>query len=284
MREVIPDIFIIMKISGITSRRKRLAMESIASKLRTRRESLNISLEQVSSDTRISIHHLKNLESGCYADLPGGMYNRAILRAYCDELGLDKDEILQHYDDEISPQPVIDTSPPTPSRIKIHTAVIWSLLFLLAVGLFLNREWFFTALFSSSPMKTASATVKTGTDASMSGGDKIIEAPPEQTVPATTKAETTAPQPLLRLEITGTEECWLSVNRDESGAVTKILSPGEVEFYTAARTISLTIGNAGGVALRINERAAKTLGSQGQVVHLIIDKDTLQNFIDPSSS
>jgi len=259
-------------------------MESIASKLRTRRENLNISLEQVSNDTRISIHHLKSLENGCYADLPGGMYNRAILRAYCDELGLDKNEILQCFDDEISPQPAISPSTPPPSRIKIHTAVIWSLLFLLAVGLFLNREWFFTAFSSSSPMKTASAIVKTGNDASISGGDKIIEAPPEQTVQATPKADTAAPQPLLRLEITGTEECWLSVNRDESGAVTKLLSPGDVEFYTAARTIAITIGNAGGVSLRINDRAAKTLGRQGQVVHLIIDKDTLQNFIDPSSS
>jgi len=261
-------------------------MESIASKLRTRRESLNISLEQVSNDTRISIHHLKSLENGCYADLPGGMYNRAILRAYCDALDLDKDDILHCYDDEISPQPVISPDVPPPSKIKIHTAVIWSLVFLLAVGLFLNRGWLAAALSSSSPAKTASVSVKTTPETSMNGdGDKDIEALPEQTVQTTTKkADITDPQTLLRLEIVGTEECWISVNRDESGAVTKILSPGDVAFYTAARTISLTIGNAGGVSLRINDRAAKTLGIQGQVVHLIIDKDTLQNFIDPSSS
>ncbi|MDR0311414.1 MAG: helix-turn-helix domain-containing protein, partial [Acidobacteriota bacterium] len=49
-------------------------MESIASKLKTKRESLNISLEQISEDTRISVHHLRSLEKGRYDDLPGGMY------------------------------------------------------------------------------------------------------------------------------------------------------------------------------------------------------------------
>jgi len=272
-------------------------MESIASKLKTRRESLNISLEQISNNTRISIHHLRSLETGRYADLPGGMYNRAILRTYCDELGLDKNELLQSYDNEIAPhqeKPVISPSAPLSTKIKTHTAVVWSLIFFLGVGLFMNRQWFFSVLsphFSSDygnlpgdlqseqPTTTAN-TVNTNANTAT---DTQAASVPKQTAQAAFRTDTASSQP-LRLEIVGTEECWLSVNRDDSGAVTKTLSPGDVEFFTATRTISLIVGNAGGVSLRINERTAKTLGHSGQVVHLTIDKDTLPNLLDPSAS
>jgi cytoskeletal protein RodZ len=295
-------------------------MESIASKLRTRRESLNISLEQISNDTRISIHHLRSLENGLYDDLPGGMYNRAILRTYCDELGLDKNEILQRYDTEVvsrQEKPVIRSSAISASKIKTHTAVAWSVVFLIAVGFFLNREWFISAVypyFSSGSSTndrpptpplvdekimnmetvdaqaaenvaidglTANVKMKTDSGNSIAGRDIAVEASPRKAVQTPPRDDSTASQPLLRIEIVVTEECWLSIDRDESGAVTKILSPGQVEFINAARTVSLTVGNAGGVSLRINDRAAKTLGRQGQVVHLVIDKDTLKNFFDP---
>ena len=296
-------------------------MESIASKLSTRRESLNLSLEQISNDTHISLHHLKSLENGSYADLPGGMYNRAILRSYCDELGLDKNDILQRYSNEIDPRPekpVISQSTPFTSKIKTHTAVIWSVIVLFGIGLFLNREWLISALspyfpsgYGSTPVglhfekqatqskivnadttKIAVAdeqTVKISalakpTDSKSGNNKAIAEASTWQSIQAKSSAMVESDSQSLRLEITGTEECWLSINRDDLGAVTKILSPGDVEFYSAFRTIALIVGNAGGVSLKINDRAAKTLGRSGQVVHLTIDKDTLQNLIDLSTS
>jgi len=307
-------------------------MESIASKLRTRRESLNISLEQISEYTHISIHHLRSLESGLYSDLPGGMYNRAILRVYCDEIGLDKDEILRCYDDEAAPRqekPFMSQSFPAPSRIKFHSVAIWSLILIFGICIYLNREWFIQTLspyfphdFSSSPgdltpersvaakppnpdktvnsttdeqtanvpAKTAPAetvSVETAPVASPTVGDKAVvipAAPPEQTTVQPARAADNANLQPLRLEIVGKEECWLSVNSDESGAVTKILSPGDVISFTAARTISIIVGNAGGITLRINDRAARALGQKGEVVHLTIDKNTLSKFLDPSTS
>ena len=258
-------------------------MESIASKLRTKRESLNISLEQISKDTRISIHHLKSLESDRYDDLPGGMYNRAILRAYCDEIGLNKDEILQCYDDEIATcqeNPVI--TPPTRQlslNFKTHTAVIWSMVFLLVIGLLLNRGLFISALSPYFPSNQ-------GVTSSDTESGQIA---PTKTVNADTTAQSafstdSANLPALRLEIVGKEECWISVDSDDSGAISKLLSPGDVEFFTADQKIYLIIGNAGGISLRINDRSAKSLGQSGQVIRLTIDEETLPNLLDHSIS
>ena len=256
-------------------------MESIASKLKTRRESLNISLEQISKDTHISIHHLNSLESDRYDDLPGGMYNRAILRAYCDEIGLNKDEILQCYDDKVAPpqeNPVINSSSqPLSLNIKTHTAVFWSIVFLLGIGLLLNRGLFVSALSPYFPTDRGIASSE------LASGHRA----PAKTVSADTTAQTAfgaddANLPALRLEIVGKEECWISVDSDNSGAVSKLMSPGDVELFTAAGTISLIVGNAGGISLRINDQSAKTLGQSGQVVHLTIDKDALPTLIDHS--
>jgi cytoskeleton protein RodZ len=293
-------------------------MESIASKLKTKRESLNISLEQISKDTRISIHHLISLENGNYDNLPGGMYRRAILRAYCDEIGLDKNEVLRCYDDEVAPRQEKPAITPVASqffKFKTRTATVWCLIFVFGIGLFLGREWLISALspyfsygygstpgdLSAVPLVSAKAeSVDTAKDAakgaqiidvreeitpaaSLNSDNKTVEALSGRTDQSAFAADNAGLQP-LRLEIVGKEECWLSVNSDETGVVSKILAPGEVGFYTAARTISLVVGNAGGVSLRINDRAAKKLGQSGQVVRLTIDKDTLQNLIDPSAS
>ena len=290
-------------------------MESIASKLKTRRESLNISVEQISQNTCISLHHLKSLENGCYSDLPGGMYNRAILRSYCDELDLDKNEILRCYDDEIGPhqeKPATIHTISSFSKIKAHTVAAWCLIFIFGIGLFFGRGWIVSALspyFSSdydkssgdlltdlSPVqsKTVNANtlvemVNTHTEIPLSDfpGDNAdndaAEALSQQTDQPMFTMDNASLKP-LRLEIAGKEECWFSIDSDGFGAVTKTLAPGDVEFFTATRTILLTVGNAGGVSIRINDHTVKTLGQSGQVVHLTIDKDTLQNFIDPSAS
>ena len=76
------------------------AMISVKSKLKAEREKIGVTLEQISSDTHISLHHLESIEEGRFADLPGGMYNRAFIKAYCESIQLDPGEILERYEQE----------------------------------------------------------------------------------------------------------------------------------------------------------------------------------------
>ncbi|MDR0842128.1 MAG: DUF4115 domain-containing protein [Acidobacteriota bacterium] len=119
-------------------------MGVIAAELKARRESLNLSLEQVSKDTLISLRHLESLENGRYKELPGGMYDRAFLRTYCDLLQLDSKEILRRYEDEVEPIPEIPVLQPQkrlPSTTRIPPVAVWSLLFLISAGgIFLGRD------------------------------------------------------------------------------------------------------------------------------------------------
>ena len=58
--------------------------------LRHAREKRGLTLEQISSETRIPRRHLDALEHGDLDAVPGGMYRRAEVRAYADVVGLDK--------------------------------------------------------------------------------------------------------------------------------------------------------------------------------------------------
>jgi cytoskeleton protein RodZ len=125
-------------------------MGSVASELKSEREKRKISLAQIAADTRISLRYLQSLEEGRFGDLPGGMYNRAFLRAYCESLNLNQQEIMQRYEAEISPSldrplksKALLSQKNAPSRVS--PVVAWSLMLLIsATGIFLSRKWIAT--------------------------------------------------------------------------------------------------------------------------------------------
>lgn len=66
--------------------------------LRKARERSRLTLEQIASDTKIASRYLDALEQGNVEALPGGMYRRAMLRAYADAIGLDKEAALERFE------------------------------------------------------------------------------------------------------------------------------------------------------------------------------------------
>ena len=71
--------------------------------LQDHRERLNISLQRVASETKIAPRHLSALERGDVTQWPGGLYRRAMMRAYAGVVGLNPnhmaDEFAQLFND-----------------------------------------------------------------------------------------------------------------------------------------------------------------------------------------
>jgi cytoskeleton protein RodZ len=291
-------------------------MESIASKLKAQRENLNISLSQIAEDTHISLRYLQSLEAGRFDELPGGMYNRAFLRAYCDTLGLDQKELLQCYESEIlslSDKPVKSKST-IPSSIKISPLIIWSLMLVIsAISIFLNRHWIFPVFspyFSASsakqrvdipPKPTESASVSADSSPDFPTVTENLlplsnQTPTSTPLPeaTTTAAPTVNPEPTpapaaptvahkFQLEVTGQEKCWISINRDGAVVFSRVIKPGEVQSFTADQKLIIVVGNAGGVNVKINGKAIKPLGKSGEVIKLLINETTLPELLDTSA-
>ena len=73
-------------------------MDEFGSDLRRAREARKVALEEIAQGTKISVRHLRSLEDDQFAELPGGVFNKGIVRAYVRFLGLDETEWLNRYD------------------------------------------------------------------------------------------------------------------------------------------------------------------------------------------
>src|SRR5277367_1513795 len=65
--------------------------------LRTERESRGIGLETISDSTKISSRYLAALEEDHFEQLPGGVFNKGIVRSYARVVGLDEDLWVGRY-------------------------------------------------------------------------------------------------------------------------------------------------------------------------------------------
>lgn len=81
-------------------RSRRSANQPLATILKHRRESLELSLGEAEQATRIRMSYLEAIESGDYDELKDDVYSRGYVRNYADYLGLDPKPIMKIYERE----------------------------------------------------------------------------------------------------------------------------------------------------------------------------------------
>jgi len=74
-------------------------MGEFGKELRSERESRGIELEAISDSTKISSRYLTALEQDRFEQLPGGVFNKGIVRSYARIVGLDEEAWVSRYVD-----------------------------------------------------------------------------------------------------------------------------------------------------------------------------------------
>ena len=96
--------------------------------LRQARERRRLTLAQIADNTKISPRHLTALERGNVGALPQGMYRRAMLRAYAESVGLDKETALEQFEKTFEhprPEPAAEpASLPPPVAFSSHRPAV----------------------------------------------------------------------------------------------------------------------------------------------------------------
>jgi cytoskeleton protein RodZ len=80
---------------------------SFGRNLQLERERRGITLEAVAAGTKVSSRHLRALEADDVSNMPGGVFNRGMVRSYCRFLGLSEEEWLERFTviDQPTPDP-----------------------------------------------------------------------------------------------------------------------------------------------------------------------------------
>jgi hypothetical protein len=77
------------------------------------------------------------------------------------------------------------------------------------------------------------------------------------------------------------EQTWIKVVADGNPVDPgEVLQSGTTKKFTAQNSISISIGNAAGLSLKLNDKPMKTLGKSGQVRELNITPDTVRKLTE----
>ena len=74
----------------------------------------------------------------------------------------------------------------------------------------------------------------------------------------------------IKLAIRAQENCWIQLHCDGKKIFEGILKKGMKESWNAKEKMKLSLGNAGGVEIELNDRILSPVGRKGQVVKDII--------------
>ena len=232
------------------------------------RELLGISLKEIATETRISIRFLEAIESEEFQRLPGGVFNRGFIRAYAVRVGLDPDLALSQYDRLVRPEEaIIKTAPPRSERTRADIAlypIAVGALVLLIVGFYvLTRNSGSGSVTATQP--TASAPASVPAPLSPTTSNILPNSSAETAGEAAPEAPPTPPQEQLLVEMTANQETWIRVLADGSQPSEEVLQAGDTRRFTAQESLAVTIGNAAGITLKVNDREVGALGRPGQV-------------------
>jgi cytoskeletal protein RodZ len=230
---------------------------------------------------------LEALERSDLSRLPGGIFTRAFIRAYAEEVGLDPDRTIQDFIAELPPEAATATAHSAAvedgeklesDRKAVATAIRLALMSLPIIGLVIY--------YGTHRTPEAPRPASTGTAAPQA---LPAEAPSGLTIvqPAAARADTPAPAVAapqmsgLSMEISPRAACWVTVNTDGEQVFSGLMNAGEKRVVNAKEQIALNVGDAGAFVYAINGRAGKPLGGPGEVVSRRITLSNVEEFLTP---
>lgn len=252
-------------------------MNDLGKELKELRLLKGLTLKQLSELTRINIKYLEYLEQNNFTFLPE-VYVRSFLKTYVKFLGGDEKKFLEMFEEVLHPkinveielQPSIETE-----KVESSSKKIQSEKFLIGKTniLTLKNILFFgsaiiliivilSLLFTQKSRESNVAPVKSE--------DVMFEAIKEN---KTQNFSNFASSDSLVLGINATDSVWIQVKMDDSKIEEVYMRIGDTKKFKAKEEFQLLVGNAGAIALYLNETELPFSGVKGSVKRLKIDKE-----------
>ncbi len=254
-------------------------MESFGAYLKGLREEQGKALEEIAENTKIAVANLDLLERDRYELLPPRVFVKGFIRSYVQELGLAPEEPLRRFEEFTKEGELPDyglQEPPVFSQNKSFLSFIhrsWFTMILTAAGLISLGILILTAttrlFFEDNSGKTTQPVVRTiqpanyGSASSRTGD---VSGRPQSAAPESRR--TFGGRKVL--EIRAVANAWIRVEADKGPAEELMMSPGDVQVFTANDGFTLQTGNAGGLRIRFDGKELPSLGKMNQTLSLTL--------------
>lgn len=274
-------------------------LDKFAEELREQREKSGITIQQIASKTRIDKKFLEAIDQGNFSFLPE-LYVKAFIKEYAKVIGLDEEETIKKFliaregkdYNEVLEQEKLEIEK---SKEQKKQEVIQTKQTVKSAAV---KSYYDDSLNKKEPQDSDSDKTKL-LYAAIAGSaifiivllyifvfnktDEIIveETPIEEIVSDNSQRfeeetknsnEAIMTADSLILEIFSSETTWVNIQPDSAQAVDFILYPNSSKKISAKSTIAATIGNSGGVLLKLNNDPIEFSGRSKVVRHFRIDK------------
>ncbi|MEV0374519.1 helix-turn-helix domain-containing protein [Streptomyces sp. NPDC050636] len=246
---------------------------SIGRALQQARIHAGLTVEEVSSTTRVRIPIAHAIEQDDFSRCGGDVYARGHIRTLARAVGLNPEPLVAQYDAEHGGRPE-----PTPAAPLFEAERIrsdprrpnWTAAMVAAIVAVIGFVGF--TLFQEGDRNSGGPIAGGGT------------ANAEKPAPAPTKAHTTKPpkadpsesaiaglpKDKVTIKVIARDgQSWISA-KDANGKLLQdgLLKQGESKTFTDKKRIDLVLGNAGAVQLYVNGKEVKQVGDKGSVERL----------------
>jgi len=237
---------------------------SFGEELRRERLIREISLEEISSATKISVRLLQALEAGDTSRLPAPPFTRGFIRAYARHLGIDPEEKVNAYLADLAGGSLASTGgrkARTRSRFwrgrraTAGTIVGGVTAILLVLGLIASPQ----RRARPAPVQPVSASATAVALKNVS-----VSREPAPTVVRDGPAVASMPGVSLLLEFD--DDSWTKLDADGQTVLEGLVRRGESKRFEARAGFRLTLGNAGAVRVTVDGQALERLGGAGKVI------------------
>ena len=262
-------------------------LEQFGEELKQARQKIELSLVDISAETRISIKFLDAIESGQLQILPQ-TYIRAFLKEYALMAHLDPDDVLQRYETarkesssrkpEDAPLQQISLQEKTPMDDgKKKPFSLSPLQRNIAFGLFIVTAVVIVAILAHINKNSSSSN-----SVEEVPFDRVVRESEAASIPRpaadTASAIFTTLSDSLRLEMTTQDSVWINILIDDKIGKTYLLGPKRNRVWAAKERFIVTMGNAGGATFQLNGKDIGALGKPGEVVrNAVISAADLKN-------
>ncbi|MFG2910538.1 helix-turn-helix domain-containing protein [Kitasatospora sp. NPDC048286] len=248
---------------------------SIGRVLSTARIDAGLTVDQVSTATRVRVPIVHAIEGDDFARCGGDFYARGHIRLIARVVGLDGEELVARYDaahggspaDKRPATQLIDSGPirvprrGRPNWAAAMVAAIVAVVALIGFNLVSGKGGHGTTGSASAPLPSGSGT------GSLAPESTPAVQPPAPAPSAAAIAAVPADKVTVKLVAEGTS--WVSaMDGNGKSLFQNNISNGQDQTFTDPKQIKLVLGNGGAVHAYVNGKDLGLLGKDGQVVHV----------------
>jgi cytoskeletal protein RodZ len=271
-------------------------MNSVGRILRSARERQGRAVAEIADELCLTQQYLRAIEEDDVKSLPGAFFYKNFVKQYAAIVGVKDAEIRSGIEalTAAAEEPALPGTLPQPpvrpmdpivadsNRRYFASARLGLSVFGLAAVLLACSGFY---AWWSRPAEAAVTRPRPVPPAVQSSAKPVSQPAPQNPVPAETatvqvsaEAQPTAVDGINQvvLNLSATEKTWLSITSEGKHLFSGFLEPSQTKTLTGLDVAQMTVGNAGGIEVRLNGKPIGPIGKSGQVRRVVFTPDNFE--------